>query len=139
MLVIWRVCLEGCIILPQRLKSTLFEIFWFAESLRRLHRIPFPVLGTNFSFSRRGCRMRDWRPLLLSFFCKIFCTFFAKKLQNILQNFRIFCKIFARNVQKRFFFCVNFLPIWNLHTDFRPREESVSFYEINYQMILPIC
>ena len=27
MLVIWKVCLEGCIILPQRLKSTLFEIF----------------------------------------------------------------------------------------------------------------
>ena len=37
-------------------------------------------------FSRRGCRMRDWRPLLLFFFCKNFCKFFAKNLQNILQK-----------------------------------------------------
>ena len=75
---------------------------------------------------------RDWRPLLLFFFYKNFCKFFAKNLQNILQNI---CK----KCEKKIFFCVKFLQIWNLHTDFRPREESVSFYEINHQMILPIC
>ena len=57
---------------------------------------------------------------------KFFAHFFQK-------NYRI-CK----NVQKKFFFCIKFLQIWK-HTDFRPREESVSFYEIKVIMILPIC
>ena len=65
---------------------------------------------------------RDWRPLLLFFFYKNFCKFFAINLQNILQNICKKCekKIFL--LRKIF---AKFLQILNLHTDFRPREESV--------------
>ena len=123
MLVIWKVCLEGCIILPQRLKSTLFEIF----SLNNLV-ISQPAgiidndqakIGFHFNFfgiklwklffckifakwfwifwlmlfSWRGCRMRDWRPLLLFFFCKIFFTFFAKCATKIFLLYKIFANL----------------------------------------------
>ena len=60
------------------------------------------------------------------------CKKFAKKLQKIykkiakkLQNN---CKNFAKCAKKIFLLCkifANFLQILNLHTDFRPREESV--------------
>ena len=59
--------------------------------------------------------MRNWGPWLLIFFWKILFTFYEKK----------FTKYLAKNVQKKIFFCVKFLQIKNLHTDFRPREESV--------------
>ena len=49
------------------------------------------------------------------------CKKIAKKLQD---NCKIIAKI-LQNALKKFFFCVKFLQIWNLHTDFRPREESV--------------
>ena len=50
------------------------------------------------------------------------CKKIAKKLQNN-------CKNFAKCAKKFFLLCkifANFLQILNLHTDFRPREESVS-------------
>ena len=50
------------------------------------------------------------------------CKKVAKKLQKI-------CKNFAKCVKKNILLCkifANFLQILNLHTDFRPREESDS-------------
>ena len=43
------------------------------------------------------------------------CKKVAKNLQNVKKIFFLLCKIFAK-----------FLQILNLHTDFRPREESVT-------------
>ena len=43
------------------------------------------------------------------------CKKIAKKLQNVKKKNFLLCKIFAK-----------FLQILNLHTDFRPREESVT-------------
>ena len=42
------------------------------------------------------------------------CKKVAKNLQNVKKKIFLLCKIFAK-----------FLQILNLHTDFRPREESV--------------
>ena len=44
------------------------------------------------------------------------CKKVAKNLQNVKKKIFLLCKIFAK-----------FLQILNLHTDFRPREESISF------------
>ena len=67
--------------------------------------------------------------IILQFFCKFFANFlqfFCKFFAHLFQN--ICAKIFAKNVKKKFFFCVKFLQILNLHTDFRPREESVRLW-----------
>ena len=47
------------------------------------------------------------------------CKKVAKNLQNVKKEFFLLCKIFAK-----------FLQILNLHTDFRPREESVRFVRL---------
>ena len=74
-------------------------------------------------------------------FLKNFCTFFAKNLQKnfkkiekkIANKLQKNCKKVAKNLQnvkkKCFLRCkifAKFLQILDLHTDFRPREESVS-------------
>ena len=56
------------------------------------------------------------------------CKKIAKKLQKSCKmrkrNF-LLCKIFAK-----------FLQILNLHTDFRPREESVTYIAVTYSTTL---
>ena len=66
--------------------------------------------------------------LFLKKFFHIFCKKFAKKLQKsckkIAKKLQKSCKMRKRN----FLLCkifAKFLQILNLHTDFRPREESV--------------
>ena len=73
-------------------------------------------------FSTRGCRMRHWWPLVPFFFWRKCFKYFAK---NFVKNVQNFCKMSKNN----FLLCKNFakfLQILNLHTDFRPCEESVS-------------
>ncbi len=67
--------------------------------------------------------------LFLKKFLHIFCKKFAKKLQKsckkIAKKLQKSCKMRKRN----FLLCkifAKFLQILNLHTDFRPREESVT-------------
>ena len=57
--------------------------------------------------------------------CKKIAKKIAKKLQ---KNCKKIAKI-LQNAKKKFFFCVKFLQILILHTDFRPREESVKVLE----------
>ena len=60
---------------------------------------------------------------------QIFRKKFAKKLQKkIAKKLQNNCKNFAKCAKKFFLLCkifAIFLQILNLHTDFRPREESV--------------
>ena len=82
-------CKNFCTICCKIFTKNFFQFFCtiFAKFLQIVlgfgHEVPIFWLML---FSRRGCRMRDWRPLLLFFFCKNFCKFFAKNLQNILQS-----------------------------------------------------
>ena len=72
---------------------------------------------------------QKWIPFVLipNQFTKILqknCKKFAKNLQKICnkieKKLQKFCKM-----RKKISFCVRFLQILNLHTDFRPLEESV--------------
>ena len=91
-------------------------------------------------FSRRGCRMRRWWPLVPFFFLeKMFhkiLQYFCKKCAKILQKM---CKIFVKWAKIIFLLCKNFakfLQILNLHTDFRPCEESVSFWKLVFTKLV---
>ena len=58
--------------------------------------------------------------------CKKISKNLQKNRKKIAKKLQKNCKKIAK-CAKEIFFCVKFLQILNLHTDFRPREESVTY------------
>ena len=89
-------------------------------------------------FSRRGSRMRDRWPLVPFFFGKNASKNCAKILQKMCKNFATNVQIFCKMRKKIFLLCKIFakiLQIWNLHTDFRPHEQAVTYLFVFLQLI----
>ena len=72
--------------------------------------------------------MIDSWPLVLFFFWKM-CKKFEKKFEKNWKKIEKKSQKICKKIAKRFLLCkifAKFLQILNLHTDFRPREESVN-------------